>query len=273
VAFLPAARAAIISQPDRENMPISRAALELLLKLYAGREPPDLKALADQYVGLGRHFEGDADRCRYLIAKLKQILPTIPQPVEASTAARLDKVVATLCPKDEMACFTPEGKRAMVREMPDDARVLVNAAVKMSDARELEQRLLSLMEMQLPGAPIPDQTKMDIRVRDIERMGFKIIRVPRFPGGPGGDHWPGISFVNLLLVDKTLFVPTFGLGKAEDDIVAKLAKQLPEGHTLHPVYSRHALMYNGGVHCSFGIFRSAPGVSDARGDLVSTTSE
>jgi agmatine/peptidylarginine deiminase len=79
--------------------------------------------------------------------------------------------------------------------------------------------------------------------------------------------------VNLLLVDKTLFVPTFGLGKAEDDIVAKLAKQLPEGYTLHPVYSRHALMYNGGVHCSFGIFRSAPGVSDARGDLVSTTSE
>jgi agmatine/peptidylarginine deiminase len=79
--------------------------------------------------------------------------------------------------------------------------------------------------------------------------------------------------VNLLLVDKTLFVPTFGLGKAEDDIVAKLAKQLPEGHTLHPVYSRHALMYNGGVHCSFGIFRSAPGATDARGDLASTTSE
>jgi hypothetical protein len=55
--------------------------------------------------------------------------------------------------------------------------------------------------------------------------------------------------------------------------VAKLAKQLPEGHTLHPVYSRHALMYNGGVHCSFGIFRSAPGATDARGDLASTTSE
>jgi hypothetical protein len=273
VAFLPGARTAIVSQRDRENLPISRAALDLLMKVYAGREPADLRILADQFSGFGRHFEGDPERSRQLIAGLKRTLPTIPQPIDPLVAESIDRVVARFCPKDEMACFTPEGKRTLVREAPEEARLLVNTAVKMADAREMAQKLLALIEMQLPDAPMPDPSKADARVRAIERMGFNVIRVPRFPGGPGGDHWPGISYVNLLLVDKTLFVPTFGLGKAEDDILAKLAKQLPEGYNLEPVYARHALMYNGGVHCSFGIFRSRPGVGRARGDLASTSSE
>jgi hypothetical protein len=273
VAFLPGARTAIVSQRDRENIPISRAALDLLMTLYAGREPADLKALADQFAGLGRHFEGDPERSRQLIAQLNRTLPTIPQPIDPPVAESIDRVVARFCPKDEMACFTPEGKRTLVREAPEEARLLVNTAVRMADAREMSQKLLALIEMQLPDAPMPDQSRTEARIRDIERMGFNVIRVPRFPGGPGGDHWPGISYVNLLLVDKTLFVPTFGLGKAEDAILAKLAKQLPEGYNLEPVYARHALMYSGGVHCSFGIFRSRPGASGARGDLASTSSE
>jgi agmatine/peptidylarginine deiminase len=67
--------------------------------------------------------------------------------------------------------------------------------------------------------------------------------------------WSGISDVNSLLVDRTLFVPRFGLGEAEEAIFEELDAALPPEYQVVPVYARHMLLYNGGVHCSVAIVR------------------
>jgi agmatine/peptidylarginine deiminase len=119
----------------------------------------------------------------------------------------------------------------------------------------MDLRLLSVVESQLARRP-PGLDRIDSAARTLEEMGFRVVRVPRF----GGDRslkvpWSGISYVNSLLVDRTLFVPRFGLGDAEETILEELDAALPPQYEVVPVYARHMLLFNGGVHCAVAIVR------------------
>jgi agmatine/peptidylarginine deiminase len=119
----------------------------------------------------------------------------------------------------------------------------------------MDLRLLSVVESQLARRP-PGLDRIDAAARTLEEMGFRVVRVPRF----GGDRslkvpWSGISYVNSLLVDRTLFVPRFGLGDAEETILEELDAALPPQYEVVPVYARHMLLFNGGVHCAVAIVR------------------
>ena len=61
-------------------------------------------------------------------------------------------------------------------------------------------------------------------------MGFQVIRVPAFRVDLNGRRdWPGISYVNALVVDQQIFVPRFGLGAVEDGLFREMGAQLPGG--------------------------------------------
>ena len=142
--------------------------------------------------------------------------------------------------------------------LDEDAAFLkdwVTEALRSRTSALMDPRLLSVIESQLLKR-VDTQPRIDEKVRELEAMGFRVIRVPRI----GGDSklavpWTGISYVNALLVERTLFLPQFGLGEAERRIVERLADALPDGYRIVPVYARHMFLKNGGVHCTVAIVR------------------
>jgi agmatine/peptidylarginine deiminase len=56
--------------------------------------------------------------------------------------------------------------------------------------------------------------------------------------------------------DRRLFVPTLGLGRAEERIITKLRRDLNGEYDVVPVNARASLLKSGGVHCVFGIIRT-----------------
>jgi agmatine/peptidylarginine deiminase len=115
--------------------------------------------------------------------------------------------------------------------------------------------ILSVIESNLPGYAVPTQSVIDARAKRLEAMGFRIIRIPRIGGRTGKDSWPGISYANSALIDNVLFVPQFGLGMAETAVFDQLRAKLPEHYKVVPVYARHMLVRNGGIHCVMGFIR------------------
>jgi hypothetical protein len=96
------------------------------------------------------------------------------------------------------------------------------------------------------------------KIAGLEEMGFRVIRVPAFRVNLRKERsWPGISYVNALVVDKQVFVPRFGLGEVEDGILRRLDTKLPSGYSVVPVYAQRVLIRNGGLHCLAGLVRSA----------------
>jgi hypothetical protein len=124
-------------------------------------------------------------------------------------------------------------------------------------------RLLGLIESQLPGAAVPDWELFEAKEREVRDLGFRVIRVPYLAAPHIMAEWPGISYANVLTMERTVFVPAFGLGAAEDRIFADLRTQLGHGYQVVPVYARFNLVHNAGVHCVFGIVRKAGDHADS----------
>ena len=96
----------------------------------------------------------------------------------------------------------------------------------------------------------------------LRALGFRVIPVPAFRVDLRRPHdWPGISYVNGLVVDKQLFLPRFGLGEVEDRLFRDLGAQLPAGYEVVPVDAQRVLIRNGGLHCLAGLVRSALALS------------
>jgi agmatine/peptidylarginine deiminase len=82
------------------------------------------------------------------------------------------------------------------------------------------------------------------------------VRVPAFRVDLKGPRdWPGISYVNALVVDQQLFVPRFGLGDVEDRLLRDVGAQLPAGYSIVPIDAQRILIRNGGLHCLTGLVR------------------
>jgi agmatine/peptidylarginine deiminase len=115
---------------------------------------------------------------------------------------------------------------------------------------------LDVVEGQLD--PVPDELRRltDERIGQLEAAGFRVVRVPAFRTGSSGPRrWPGISYVNALVVDGQVFVPRFGLGDVEDRVFRELGAELPSGYSVVPIDAQQVLIRNGGLHCLAGLIR------------------
>lgn len=255
-AFIPEANLVLVAEPVTGDLKLAHALTRELRKVYGAREPdelPVLESLLRQAMGpdpLPMALEQIRNRVQALTRKVPSIEAVVPEPLQK----RLEVYNAQHCPEDPTQCYVGEGKRQMRREDPDLMKAVYDTAADSSMEPMVGLRFLRLIESQLPNDPDTISVRIEQQIPKIRKLGFKVARIP-YLYSPEESDWPGISYTNSLLFEKTLFVPAAGLGEAEDAIFEKIRETLPDGYEVVPVYARFGLMNNGGVHCVFGVIR------------------
>ncbi|MEZ5356733.1 MAG: agmatine deiminase family protein [Bryobacteraceae bacterium] len=268
VCSLPEDNILLLSEPMRENFEIARAALDILMQHFDVQQPEELKELNRLMASKETAFGANRKEIRRVIEKARKNEENWPIAVDSAFAAKLEGYVAANCPKDPLECVKPAGFSRLLGENREMLEGWLMAGTRLREKEGLARAVLSVIETNLPGHPVPTQPVIDARAAELERMGYRVIRVPRIGGRSGKDGWPGISYTNSALIDNVLFLPQFGFGAAETAVFANVRRQLPEKYRVAPIFARHMLVRNGGVHCVLAFIRSgadpreAPGVSD-----------
>ena len=257
VALLPESRTALIAHPVTRDLGVAQAAAAELLRLYGKRSPPELQRLAECL----QTRIGDAllqpEPALQLCLRLRRDLPLIAPAEDRDLRAALELYVDRNCAGAGTSCATADGTRRMLRAAPDLLKRALDAAADLELERLTAPRLLGLIEAQLRADNSPDQALFQIKEGEIGKLGFRVLRVPYLAAPHIMAEWPGISYANVMAIDRTVFVPAFGLGKAEDKIFDNLAANLGSGYRVIPVYARYSLLHNAGVHCVFGVVRNS----------------
>ena len=257
VGFLPADDIALVARPISGNRELAEAAAATLEERFEGKPPATLAELRlhlarpDALSGGRRQVEKLLKRAK---EEAREGWPKVETP---RLAGRMGRHIAARCPGSPQDCFAEAALEEFLRSDLPLLRDWAGASLRARTESAMDLRLLSVVESQLARKPPATQERIEAVVRTLEELGFRVVRVPRF----GGDRelkvpWSGISYVNGLLVDRTLFVPRFGLGEVEQRIFEELDRALPPEYEVIPVYARHMLLNNGGVHCSVAIVRN-----------------
>ncbi len=255
VAFPPEGGLALVSEPVRNDYLLARSIVAELQQMYGDRAPKELTGmlgiLTRLETGGGEQAMGEILR---QIEVLRQILPSIAPYVDPKTDAELVSYIEANCVNNVYECFDRRGRRKLMEFDRDLLRRTVDVKIDQEEEERAHWQLLNLLEAQLPllGSDIDDQ--LERAAQTLKTRGFRVVRVPYLYADRQTRGWPGVSYVNLLAVDKMLFTPAFGLGKAEEAYFASMRKKLP-GYEVIPVPARMSVVSNGGIHCVFGIIR------------------
>lgn len=255
VSFLPGRKAVLLAEPVTDDRELAKAAAEQLAQLYGKQAPPTLEILVSLVKRLGRDETEDAEIILRLIADLRKALRTVAAKEDPELSAALTAHIERYCPDNRESCFSDNGKRTMLLSDPELLRRLADASADYTLRNLLAPAMLDLIEGQYPTEEGLNREVLLSKRIEMERLGFKVVRAPYLLSPDVNSGWPGVSYVNVLATDGLLFVPTFGLGRYEEQLVANLGKKLP-GYRLIPVDSRYSLAFNGGMHCTFGMVRA-----------------
>ncbi len=256
VTMIPSAGVALVAEPVAESQELARAAVSLLYQIFGnGPEMEVLKIARELGMDAARFHEGRRSiREALLRAKPKAKDWTVP--VDVTLMTRLQEYVALNCSQSPEDCFSFQGSKAILETDLELLRSWVSASLAERDRARLAPCLLAVVESQLPGYRYRDGGKYERTARTLRALGFRVVRVPRIAGDPGLHiPWAGISYANSLVLGRKLFVPVFGLGLPEDNYIEKLQTDLPDCEVV-PVYARHMILNNGGVHCAMAALRS-----------------
>jgi hypothetical protein len=259
VSFIPQARVALVSQPVLGSHAVATSAVELLRRTFGDGSHLELLDLATALEFPARLFRERRYEVKAALWNAYCHSDVWPRQVDPVLRGRILDYVAESCPDNPPDCFSAEGQLKLLDTRVELLRDWMSAALEDQDRRRLAAALLPALESQLPGFRPRNARKFEEKVEEIRKLGFRVIRVPRIPGDPELEvPWAGISYVNMLVVGEQLFVPTFGLGPPEERFLEELQGELPPPYRVVPVYARHLLLNNGGVHCTVGIVRSLP---------------
>lgn len=252
-SFLPAARTVLVSVPRSGDLEVARAAAAALLGRFAGREP-------DTLVELGRRLsslEPDRSRVARLLEQARKEHSSWSFTTDSSLAERMKALVARVCP-GARDCFSTGNQEHLREADPRLFEEWLHAVQYAKDEPKVVSAHLDLVESQLEPVPGAVVARTAEKTAALQALGFRVIEVPALRVDLRSPHeWPGISYVNGLVVDQQVFVPRFGLGEVEDRIFRELGAALPPGYTVVPVYAQRVLIRNGGLHCLAGLVRSA----------------
>jgi hypothetical protein len=256
VSFLPDDRIAMVAEVVVGRQDIAHAAAALLVSEFDAVPPV---ALADLVRALepADALRSHRRRIERLVTEARKAMPRgwAHRPVPG-LEQRVDRHAEAFCGGEHAACFQPDGLHRLLRYDPGLFRDWVTQARRTSARQLLGERLLDIVESQLAHVDPRQQARIDRVVRQLEQVGFDVVRVPRF----GSDHdlnttWTGVGYVNSLVVDEDVFVPTLGLGNVEARMIADIQQRLPDRYRVVPVYARYMLLQSGGVHCTVAIVR------------------
>jgi Porphyromonas-type peptidyl-arginine deiminase len=251
VSFLPRAGTALVGVPVSGDFAVARAALDALLARFAGARPEALVELRDQlsspHADLVRAGQALERARRQQVEWQLAVDPTLPE--------HMRSLVRRVCPEGG-DCLSPANQLRLIEADPDTFGSWVRATQSARDEPAVIAAHLDVVEGQLEPVPETVRRRALEKVGELEAMGFRVVRVPAFRVDLNGPRdWPGISYVNALVVDQQVFVPRFGLGDVEDRLVHDVGAQLPAGYSIVPVDAQRVLIRNGGLHCLAGLVR------------------
>ncbi len=251
VSFLPRAGVALVGVPVSGDLAVARAALDALLARIAGGKPEALVELRD----LLSSPKADLDRARQALQRARRQQAEWQLAVDPTLPERMRSLVARVCPGGG-DCLSPANQLRLIEADPDTFESWVHATQSARDEPAVIAAHLDVVDGQLEPVPETVRRRALEKVGELEAMGFRVVRVPAFRVDLNGPRdWPGISYVNALVVDQQVFVPRFGLGAVEDRLLHDVGAQLPAGYAIVPVDAQRVLIRNGGLHCLAGLIR------------------
>jgi len=251
VSFVPKAGLALVGVPVSGDLAVARAALDALLSRFAGDRPQALLDLRDQLSSP----DADLGRARHALERARGQGAEWQLAVDPTLPERMRTLAARACPAGG-DCLSPSNQLRLIEADPDTFEEWVHATQSARDEPAVIAAHLDVVEGQLDPVPESLSRRVLEKVGALEAMGFRVVRVPAFRVDLNGARsWPGISYVNALVVDQQIFVPRFGLGEVEERLFHDLGAQLPAGYSVVPIDAQRVLIRNGGLHCLAGLIR------------------
>lgn len=251
VSFLPRGPAALVSVPRSGDLDLARAVVESLLARLAGGEPRVLLDLREALAS----SDPEPDEIVRLLRLARQGQGGWSFPVDERLFERTRSLVARVCP-DEENCFGVEDQVRLAETDPGLFEEWIHAVQSARDTQRVVSAHLDLLESQIEEIPEELQRRTSEKIAELEGLGFQVIPIPAYRVNLRKPRdWPGISYVNALVVDEQVFVPRFGLGEVEDGIFRLLDARLPSGYSIVPIDAQRVLIRNGGLHCLAGLIR------------------
>jgi hypothetical protein len=253
VSFLPADHIVLVSLPRTGDFELAREAAAILANHFGATAPPEivaLKLLLDDPDMVSRR------RLEEAVHKARERQGEWHPPMDVALAERLRDWLVQNC--QESDCFedgdlTLDVQNRFLRTDPALLRDWTSVAMTLRSSQALISASLAIIESQIHDPSQDLLRRMNRKVKEVEALGFRTIRLPWIIRDSA--KWAGVSYTNNLLVDEILFVPTFGLGRWERQLVADLQEKLPAHYRVVPIYAQHMILHNGGIHCAFAIVR------------------
>lgn len=257
VSFIPKDNIALVSVPVTNNQELAFSALEALGQRLRTPYTNEILEMAATLSVRAEEFRGNKKEIRAAMDLLKKSQGSFPIEGRIPMMERMEAYIAQNCSEDPDACYSGEHwKKMHTKDLLLLRDWISSATLLQSDVAQIPA-LLSVIESQLPDYEVSSLELREQKIAELEALGLKVIRVPKIAGDKSlQPPWSGISYVNNLLVDDTLFIPVMGLRKFEELLVEDLKRQLPSRYKIVPVYSRFLLLNNGGIHCAAGIRRA-----------------
>ena len=251
ISFLPQDRLALVSVPVWGDMAVARAAVLALLSRIGNRKP---RALVDLRDALSEP-DPDQARVRQALAAARREAADWQLEVDPTLAGRMQALAGKVCSAGG-DCLSPVSQLRLIEADPETFADWIHATQAAADEPAVIAAHLDLVEGQLQPVPEAMRRRVLEKIGDLETLGFRVVRVPAFRVDLASPRsWPGISYVNALVVDRQVFVPRFGLGEVEDRVFADLQAKLPPGYSVLPIEAQRVLVRNGGLHCLAGLVR------------------
>ncbi len=256
VAFTQDVGLALVAEPVRGDMGLARAVLNELKRIYGRRAAEEIDAALGALTRweLGRNTDSLAELL-HRADSLRKTLPLLPLDADPRTVVELDAYLDANCPGAPEKCFDKQGRRKLFESQPDLTRRVLDMKTSQESEDRAPWQMLGLLETQLNqgvGSKVDEQ--LNRLAQQLKGLGFRVVRIPYLHPDYQDPPWPGISYINLLAVEKTLLMPAYGLGKPEEGYFDLIRKRLP-GYEVVPIPARMGLVNNGGVHCVFSIVR------------------
>jgi hypothetical protein len=248
-AFFPQEETVLVSTIVRNNADLARAAAFELLDSFGDQKPPEVRRVASLLAEWAGSLTGRPLPLVNAISAAQAALNRPPPENDPKLDVLVGEYVNRNCPGDPGACFAAANE--MLRKDPELFRRASTHVVGLEARAELRQVLLGVISDQLSTTMPKEQESLDQAAKQLEEWGFRTVRVPHLTSG--GEL--RISYVNGLLFDRRFFMPSLGLGRFEERLVATLRDDLAGRYEIIPIDARRVLAMNGGLHCVFGITR------------------
>ena len=250
VAFLPQAGVALVAVPVSGDMAVARAAVSASLSRVQGK-PAALVGLRDALA----EPKPDQARVRQALDAARRDAAGWQLQVDPTLARRMRALTGKVCPAGG-DCLSPPSQLRMIETDPETFADWIHATQAAAEEPAVIAAHLDLVAGQLQPVPEAMHQRVQEKIGELEAMGFRVVRVPAFRVDLAGPRsWPGISYVNALVVDRQVFVPRFGLAEVEDRVFSELGQKLPTGYSVVPIDAQRVLIRNGGLHCLAGLVR------------------